>query len=283
MRGQEWSIEEVEATVAAYFAMLKKDLQAEEYSKAKFNRSLANMLDGRSNQAVEYKHANISAILEELRHPWIRGYKPRGNYQQLLAEAVVRRVNSDEALRATALERSEQPAVIPSRLPSIEPPPTPGEMPPLQVREARPLEAWLRQAHRIDYFAREARNRSLGEAGEEVVVRLERARLRAMGLHRLAQQVERISATRGDGAGFDVLSFGEGARERFIEVKTTSFAKETPFHVTKSEVNFSVDFAEQYYLYRIFSFRSDPRMYALQGALERTTRLEPNTFIASPI
>ena len=283
MRGQEWSIEEVEATVAAYFAMLQKDLRAEEYSKAEFNRSLVNMLDGRSKQAVEYKHANISAILEELRHPWIRGYKPRGNYQQLLAEAVVRRVNSDEALRTTAIERSEQPAVIPGGLPTIEPPPELAEMPPLQVREARPLEAWLRQARRIDYFAREARNRSLGEAGEEVVVRLERARLRSIGLHRLAQQVERISATRGDGAGFDVLSFGEDGRERFIEVKTTSFAKETPFHVTKSEIDFSADFDDQYCLYRLFSFRSDPRMYALRGALERVTRLEAQTFIASPV
>lgn len=42
------------------------------------------MLNGRSPGAIEFKHANISAILIEIGFPYLDGYKPRGNYQELL-------------------------------------------------------------------------------------------------------------------------------------------------------------------------------------------------------
>lgn len=281
MRGSAWSVEEVEATVRAYFEMLQKELRGEPFNKAEYNRSLERMLQGRSKQAIEFKHANISAVLVELRHPWINGYKPRGNYQELLAEAVVTRVNEDSGLRSIAVERVAAPPPPALSLPQLEDPPT---LPTFQdaIREPKPLERWLRQARVIDYFEREARNRSLGDAGEELAEAIEKSRLQAAGHSDLADRVERVSKTRGDGAGFDLLSFETDGRERFIEVKTTSFAKETPFQVTISEVTFSSDFASQYHLYRLFTFREQPRMYKLEGSLERVTRLKANTFMAYP-
>ena len=39
--------------------------------------------------------------------------------------------------------------------------------------------------------------------------------------------------------GFDILSFDLSGRDRMIEVKTTSFGKETPFFITRAEVNLS--------------------------------------------
>jgi len=80
-----------------------------------------------------------------------------------------------------------------------------------------------------DYLMHEASNQSLGLAGEEFVVDYERWRPIQRGCEHLAARIEHTSKVRGDGAGYDVLSFEEDGRERFIEVKTTAYAKETPF------------------------------------------------------
>ena len=71
---EDWSRAEVEATVTAYFAMLKAELRGEPYSKAEHRRALVKLLDKRSEQSVEFKHANISAVLIELGIPYISGY-----------------------------------------------------------------------------------------------------------------------------------------------------------------------------------------------------------------
>lgn len=84
----DWSREEVEATVADYLAMLASELAGVHYNKAAQRRELAKLLDNRSEQAIEFKHANISAVLIDLGFPYIPGYKPRSNYQQLLYEVV---------------------------------------------------------------------------------------------------------------------------------------------------------------------------------------------------
>ncbi|MEO8217723.1 MAG: DUF3883 domain-containing protein [Acidobacteriota bacterium] len=101
------------------------------------------------------------------------------------------------------------------------------ENPGLYIRD-EPSAHRFRGVH-IDYFQREWRNRSLGAAGEAVVMRFEQRRLHSGGLPRLADRVKWASKERGVGLGFDVLSFENDGRERFIEVKTTSFARETPF------------------------------------------------------
>ena len=63
--------------------------------------------------------------------------------------------------------------------------------------------------------------------------------MHAAGQKVLANRVEHVSQTKGDGLGYDVLSFDASAKERFIEVKTTSFGKETPFFISRNEVEFS--------------------------------------------
>src|SRR6184192_2167961 len=87
-----WSREEVEAAVADYFDMLAKELRGEPFNKAEHNRVLQRMLDKRSRGSVERKHQNISAILIEAGFPYIDGYKPLGNYQELLQSVVRERL-----------------------------------------------------------------------------------------------------------------------------------------------------------------------------------------------
>ena len=81
----DWTREEVEATVADYLAMLSAEHIGQEYSKAEHRRRLGKLLNNRSDGAIERKHQNISAILIELCLPYVDGYKPLRNTEQLLA------------------------------------------------------------------------------------------------------------------------------------------------------------------------------------------------------
>ena len=111
-----WSREEVEAAVADYFVMLGKDLRGEPYSKAEHNRLLQNLLSGRTRGSVERKHQNISAVLIELGYPYIDGYKPLANYQELLGRVVQERLSA-----ATGLQEVVASAVVADveRVPAI--------------------------------------------------------------------------------------------------------------------------------------------------------------------
>jgi hypothetical protein len=55
-----WSREEVEATVASYFAMLERELRGEPYNKSEHRRALKPLLAGRSDPAIELKHYKLS-------------------------------------------------------------------------------------------------------------------------------------------------------------------------------------------------------------------------------
>ena len=69
--------------------MLEKELRGQHYVKAQHRRDLPRLLDGRSDGSVEMKHCNISAVLVSVGLPYIQGYKPRKNVQQLLRTAVL--------------------------------------------------------------------------------------------------------------------------------------------------------------------------------------------------
>ena len=133
---------------------------------------------------------------------------------------------------------------------------------------------------KVNFLEIEARNQSLGAAGEVFVLRYEIARLSAAGQDRLAANVERVSATRGDGLGFDILSFEEDGRERLIEVKTTAYGASTPFFVTRNELAVSVENRELYHLYRAFAFRDSPRMFMKAGQLDSSFVLQPSEYQA---
>jgi hypothetical protein len=99
-RSPNWTSAEVAATVADYMAMLKAELAGTPYSKAEHRRRLMAKLENRSEPAVERKHMNISAVLRELGLPFIDGYKPLSNYQEILREVVIEVVAADRKLSA---------------------------------------------------------------------------------------------------------------------------------------------------------------------------------------
>ena len=272
-----WSREEVEATVTDYLHMLTMELTGQQYNKTDHRRKLIRLLNNRSEGAIERKHQNISAILIELGCPYISGYKPLGNYQDLLYKVVADRVKSSDIFDQAALAAVQMPATTPSpddfSKVLVEPPK-------LSYAAREPDAPKIRTATKRDYIDREARNASLGFAGEEFVVQYEKWRLVSGGYERLAGKVEHVAKTQGDGLGFDVLSFDTTGKERLIEVKTTSFGKETPFFITKNEVALSRSEADHFHLYRLFDFRKEPHLFSFRGAVDNHCHLDPVTFCA---
>ena len=211
LTGKDWTPDEVALVVADYMVMLRKEVLGEPYSKAEHRAALLPNLRGRSAGSVEFKHQNTSAVLVRLGLPYISGYKPRSNYQALLAEAV-------ETLLIRYPSYLDQLADAPKLSPTLAPtvplsdPDDLFEDPPEAVALAAHGKPWVTRAgRRIDFAARDATNRQLGRLGEEFVVELERARLRFRERDDLARKVDWVSDTIGDGLGFDVLSFDEGS------------------------------------------------------------------------
>ncbi len=216
-RGDSWARVEVEACVASYLTMLALELNGQRYNKTEYAEALMRRLDSRSRGSVEFKHCNISAVLLTLGYPSINGYKPRFNYQLELLDVVESQLAVNQVVDAAAQAAVERPAieiaVSSSHAVWVRAPK------PSNIRETAAEYSPNFLPVRRDYLAREARNRSLGRAGELFVLELESRRLHAEGKKALSERVEHVAANQGDGLGYDVLSFESNGRERLIEVK----------------------------------------------------------------
>ena len=278
---EHWSQFEVEATVSDYFEMLVMELRGEEYNKAGHNRNLQRLLNKRTKASIELKHQNISAVLIELGYPYIDGYKPKRNYQQLLYTVVDERLAGAVKLNEAAAAAVEKP---------LEEPPAVSDV--LSILVAAPVResdkpklydpANVRRSVRRDYLETESRNRTLGLSGEKLVIQFEYERLGRAGKKDLANRIEHVAKTKGDNLGYDVLSFETDGRERLIEVKTTRFGALTPFFASKNEVEISAERENEYQLYRLFNFIAQPKLFMLAGALRNTCTLDPIQFAALP-
>lgn len=281
MAGENWSQEENEAIVSDYLSMLDAELSGIPYNKAKHRRNLQKLLNERSEGSIEFKHCNVSAVMIELGFPYIEGYKPRWNFQRgSLTATVEEHLKGRQGLIAKVEADAEQVPVVPAVddiLKVLTDPPKPKERGEAVVRER----SRTYTPRFVDYLAREASNRKLGLLGEEFVVRYEQARLIHAGQERLAADIKHVSKLRGDGDGYDILSYEISGQERLIEVKTTKYGLETPFYVTRNEADVSRSKSERYHLYRIFSFRESPKLFVLAGALSQTCVLEPELFSAT--
>ena len=178
----DWSRLEVEAAVADYLEMLALELRDEPFNKAEHNRNLGRILNGRTRGSIERKHQNISAVLIELGYPYVDGYKPLRNYQELLKDVVEERL-----LRATALEKEIASLVVsPPTAPALFEDILNMRVPvPESDRETRTsiYESPVNSARRVkhNYLEMEARNSALGLAGEQLVMKYEHERLSRAG------------------------------------------------------------------------------------------------------
>ena len=134
---------------------------------------------------------------------------------------------------------------------------------------------------KFDPAERDARNRSLGTAGEEFILQTEKHQLVKAGRGDLARKVRWVAKEDGDGAGFDILSFEPSGRERLIEVKTTNGGARTPFFLSRNEHDTAIARADSWRLYRVHLFSQAPRIFTMQPPLEAAAHLRTETWRAS--
>jgi hypothetical protein len=272
LSGTDWSDQEIDLIIADYFAMLEMELAGAPYVKAHRNAALRQLI-GRSRQSIEFKHSNISAVLEPLGLPTIRGYKPRKNFQHALMEGIGRYLGSAD--RPISLIVGAASAVD-SRadLPMVEAPP-----PPIGDLMSNPsLERLVRK---FDPAVRDARNRALGLRGEERAFHAERLRLEAAGRSDLSRKVRWVAQEDGDGAGYDIRSYAPDGTERLLEVKTTLGHARTPFFLSSNEVAFSQERPDAFRLLRLYDFARSAKAFELEPPLSDHIRLRPSTYQAS--
>lgn len=165
--GKPWNDDELDAIVADYFSMLNAELSRQPYIKSHHSTVLMNQI-GRTHRSVEFKHQNISAVLEEMGLPWIVGYKPKRNYQASIFGAIDRYLSAKEDLVYHQLP--------PQVLSVADNASTFVDAPKLGCQPARPWQL-ERLVRKFDPVERDLRNRSLGRAGEEFVLEIEKKKL----------------------------------------------------------------------------------------------------------
>ncbi len=266
--GTPWSNEDLDAIVADYFDMLGAELEGRRFVKSHHSAALMEKV-GRTHRSVEFKHQNISAVLDELGLPWIAGYIPKRNYQAAIFDAIDRFLTRQpDILKLVPASASV------STDPFVEPP---ARQPNAQIPE--PLR---RLVCKFDPMERDHRNRSLGKAGEEFVIDVERRRLTNLQRSDLAKKIRWVANDEGDGAGYDILSFNaNNGHERLIEVKTTNGSARTPFYLTRNERAVSLERPDDWLIYRAHLFAREPRIFPLAPPLENAVSLTPETWRAS--
>lgn len=270
-----WTDAEIDLIVADYFSMLAQELAGHPFNKAEHNRTLQKLLP-RGRGSIEFKHQNISAVLLGLGQPWIQGYKPAANFQNALIDGVLRWLDVRPDWLAP-----QPPSIARARLSDasslwIGPPPT-------QRNEPSPVDAefMAKLGRKYDVAERDARNRALGKAGEELILRREIETLRQSRRDDLANKVRWTSVQDGDGYGFDIASFEPDGRERLIEVKTTNGWERTPFHISQNELAVADQRRDAWHLMRLWDFARTPKAFALRPPLQAYVELTPTSFLAA--
>jgi hypothetical protein len=261
---RDWTDGELDLIVADYFSMRDSEIRRSPYDKTQHRQALMRLIN-RSNSSIEFKHHNISAVLQQLDLPWINGYKPRAHFQKAIVNAIDRYLSR----HPTAQHPETLASGFAERLQLF-----------LKPKALRP-ELVQRLVRKFNPAERDFRNRKLGYDGEELVFRFEQHRLRQLDRPDLAKKIRWVSQEEGDGAGYDILSFDRTGEERFLEVKTTVGSQTAPFYLTRNELSFSKERPQEFRICRLYDFSKTPKMFELAPPIEQLVRLEPLSFEAS--
>jgi Domain of unknown function (DUF3883) len=114
-----------------------------------------------------------------------------------------------------------------------------------------PPEKTYRAARKVDWSALNQKGAVTGMKGEDVALAIEQEYLRSVGRKDLADRVSNHAQTKGDGLGYDILSFFVDGREKYIEVKTTTGPLKTSFYLSRNELGFLGEHKDDAFLYRV--------------------------------
>lgn len=88
-------------------------------------------------------------------------------------------------------------------------------------------------AKKIDFNSLNAKKKNIGTFGEMLICKDEEKRTSS---YPVTGKVEHVAITKGDGLGYDILSFDEKGEELLIEVKTTKSNAIDNFYLTPKEI-----------------------------------------------
>lgn len=115
-----------------------------------------------------------------------------------------------------------------------------------------PPEKKFRTARKIDNWEEiNKKRKETGNKGEEIVFLLEQEYFISINRKDLADKVRHVSKEDGDGLGYDILSFFDDGKEKYIEVKSTTASIESPFNISKNELEFLEDHYDDAFIYRV--------------------------------
>lgn len=132
---------------------------------------------------------------------------------------------------------------------------------------------------KIDFTKLNKRRKSLGTAGELIVLKYEQERLDSLGINKKA---EHVADTIGDGLGYDIRSYDDLGNEIHIEVKTTKANRCDGFYLSRREMEESTNKVYPYKIYRLYNFNEKTKNVSLrvfEGAItEKDYQLIPQTY-----
>ena len=280
--GTEWDETAVRLVVNSYFHYRSLDLQRKSFVKRHVYRDLAAQI-GRTEKSIELKFQNVSAVLDHLGMEWITGLAPMKNYQKLLFDLIEEKLDmiaisdqySPNTTYARGLNEAQTAFQHAAKLFQYEEPPEKTNQPDNLPEQLQFL------TRKFDPVLRDLRNRALGEAGELTIFENEKNLLNQLGRSDLAQKVEWVSKDQGDGAGFDILSFNLEGREKFLEVKTTTGWRGTPFYMSGNEVDFARRTNNRYSIIRLYDFRRSARAFEIENPIEQNIHLLTDSYRAT--
>jgi hypothetical protein len=131
-----------------------------------------------------------------------------------------------------------------------------------------PPEKKFRIARKIDNWEEiNKKRKDTGDKGEEIVFLLEKDYLKSINREDLSSMVKHTSIEKGDGAGYDILSFTADGKEKYIEVKSTTGPIKTSFNISKNEFEFLKEHNEDAFIYRV-SLNTEPPEVMVKSSLE---------------
>ena len=112
----------------------------------------------------------------------------------------------------------------------------------------------------VDYDKLNKKKRNLGKFGELLIVNDETSKLKALGINK---EVEHSSIVKGDGLGYDIVSYDEHGDVLYIEVKTTKANIIDGFYISENEREFAEKHKKNYKLYRVHNLDLDSGLYSV--------------------
>lgn len=88
----------------------------------------------------------------------------------------------------------------------------------------------------INHIQNNIENKRTGDLGELWVISEEKQKLLKANKPKLAKKVKHVAKDKGDGLGYDILSFDINGNEIYIEVKTTKGNIYSTFFITRNEL-----------------------------------------------